>query len=155
MYGKYGISHNQIDSGTTFFQQNGNGTRFWPGLGRSDSDYALVLMSYPLFEVATTPLSGALLHRLPFTVPIVAFVIVYITGGVVYALAGSVVMAFLGYGLFGMAALLGSVTVHTYISEMGTVMDKIRKKHGKKPTKLYSLYFLLFCSQCRTSSTSR
>jgi MFS family permease len=116
-----------------------NGTRFWPGLGRSDSDYALVLMSYPLFEVATTPLAGALLHRLPYSFTIIVFIIVDIAGGVVYGLARSLWVAFVGFGLFGMGSALASVTVHTYMGEMGTVMDDIRKKQGKKPRK-YILY---------------
>ena len=116
-----------------------NGTRFWPGLGRSDSDYALVLTSYPLFEVATTPLAGALLHRLPYSFTITVFIMVYVAGGVVYGLARSLWVAFVGFGLFGMGSALAAVTVHTYMGEMGTVMDEIRKKQGKKPRK-YILY---------------
>lgn len=112
---------------------------FWPGLGRSDADYVLVLVSYPLFEVVTAPLSGALLHRLPFSVSIAAFTAVYITGGVVYSMAWSLWMAFAGFGLFGMGSSLCSIMVHTYLGEMGTLMDDIRKKRGKKPRK-YVLY---------------
>ena len=116
-----------------------NGTRFWPGLGQSDSDYALVLMSYPLFQVATTPLAGALLHRLPYSITIASSTMIFITGGIVYSQARSLWTAFVGFGLFGMAATLCTITVNTYMGEMGTVMDEIRKKQGKKPRK-YILY---------------
>ena len=112
-----------------------NGTRFWPGLGGSDTDYALVLVSYPLFQMATTPLAGALLHRLPFTISIISFMMLYITGGVVYGLARSVWMAFVGFGLIAAGSSIGPMTIHTYMGEVGTLMDDIRKKQGKRPIK--------------------
>ena len=119
-----------------------NGTRYWPGLGGSDTDYALVLVSYPLFEVLSTPLAGALLHRLPYSVSIASFTLILVAGGILYGLARSVWMAFVGFGLFGMGAALCSVMIHTYMGEVGTVMDEIRKKQGKKPRKfvLYIIY---------------
>jgi MFS family permease len=114
---------------------------FWPGVGGSETDYAWVLSSYPLFEAVAAPLAGALLHRLPFSVTIVSFLTVFIVGGIVYALAESVWMAFPGFGL-GAGASLCSITVHTYIGEMGDVLDEIRKKQGKGPRKfvLYIAY---------------
>ena len=100
-----------------------------------------MLASYPLCEVLGSPLAAALLHRLPYSVSIALFTIIYITGGVVYGLATTVWMAFLGFGLFGMGSALGATTVHTYMGEMGTVMDEIRKKQGKKPRK-FVLYII-------------
>ena len=52
-----------------------------------------------------------------------------------YALARSVWMAFIGFGLFGTAVAFSAVTIHTYMGEMGTIMDDIRKKQGKKERK--------------------
>ena len=60
-------------------------------------------------------------------------------GGGVYALAHNVWVAFVGQGLMGASVAFGASTAHTYIGEMGTVMDNIRKKQGKKPRK-YLLY---------------
>ncbi|CAI8042429.1 hypothetical protein GBAR_LOCUS23564 [Geodia barretti] len=73
------------------------GGKFWPGLGGSDSDYAWVVMSYSLFGMVAAPVAGMLLHRLPFTITIISFSILLVTGGMVYALARSVWMAFVGY----------------------------------------------------------
>ena len=98
-------------------------------------------MSYPLFEMATIPLAGALLHRLPYSISIATFMIFYITGGIVYSQARSLWTAFVGFGIIGMGSSLCPVTVNTYMGEMGTVMDKIRKKQGKKPRK-YFLYIV-------------
>ena len=55
---------------------------------------------------------------------------------------GSVWMAFVGYGLSGAGGALCTITIHTYMGEMGDVMDEIRKKQGKKPRKflLYNIY---------------
>ena len=59
-----------------------------------------------------------------------------------YALAESVWVAFVGYGLCGVGGVFCSVTIHTYMGEMGDVMDEMRKKRGKKPRKylIYSIY---------------
>ena len=80
-----------------------------------------------------------------------------------YALAGSVWMAFVGYGLTGAGVSFSTITIHTYMGEMGDVMDEIRKKQGKKPRKflLYNIYsftmsggFVLpFCKSAIYSST--
>ncbi|CAI8042426.1 hypothetical protein GBAR_LOCUS23563 [Geodia barretti] len=118
------------------------GGKFWPGLGGSDSDYAWVLVSYNLFGMVAAPVAGILLHRLPFTITIISFSILLVTGGIVYALARSVWMAFVGYGVSGAGGALCTITIHTYMGEMGDVMDDIRKKQGKKPRKflLYNIY---------------
>lgn len=101
-----------------------------------------MVVSYPLFALAMAPLAGTLLHRLPYTVSIIGFSLLYVTGGIVYASVESVWMACIGYGLIGAGASLCSITVHTYLGEMGDVMDEIRKKQGKKPRKflLYIAY---------------
>lgn len=119
-----------------------NGTTFWGGLGGSDTDYAFAVVSYPIFETAVMPLAGAMLHHLPFSVTIFSFLVIYMTGGIVYGFASTVWMVFIGYGLFGAGASFGSATVHTYIGEMGTVMDRVRQTQGKKPRKfvLYIAY---------------
>ena len=116
--------------------------RFWPGLGGSDSDYAWVLVSYNLFGMVSAPVAGTLLHRLPFTITIITFHVLLITGGIVYALAESVWVAFIGYGLTGAGVSFSSITIHTYLGQMGDVMDDIRKKQGKKPRKflMYNIY---------------
>ena len=63
-----------------------------------------------------------------------------------YALADNVCMAFVGLGLIGPSASFIAGTVHTYIGEMGTVMDDIRKKQGKKLRKIvlhaYAAYLM-------------
>lgn len=116
--------------------------KFWPGLGGSDSEYAWVLVSYNLFAMLTAPVAGILIHRLPFTFTMISFDVLLITGGVVYALAESVWVVFVGYGITGAGVAFGVVTVHTYIGEMGDMMDEIRKKRGQKPRKflLYIIY---------------
>ena len=117
-------------------------SKFWPGLGGSDSDYALVLVAYPLLETISSPFAGIILHWFSFTIAIIAFHIILIIGGIVYGLAGNIWMVFVGFGLFGAGASFGAITVVTYIGEMGTVMDNIRQKQGKKSRKfvLYILY---------------
>jgi MFS family permease len=99
-------------------------------------------MSYSLFGMVAAPVAGMLLHRLPFTITIISFSILLVTGGMVYALARSVWMAFVGYGLTGAGVSFGTITIHTYMGEMGDIMDEIRKKQGKKPRKflLYNIY---------------
>ena len=119
------------------FSQDG---RFWPGLGGSDSDYAWVLASYPLFQVVVAVVIGALFHRLPFNVNTISLMILYVTGGVMYALAESVWTVFVGFGLLGAGSCLNTITVLTYLGEMGDQMDEMRVKQGKNPLK-FLLYF--------------
>ena len=66
----------------------------------------------------------------------------YVVAGVVYALAVDVWMVILARGLMGGAALFCVSAVATYMGEMGTVMDDIRKRKGKKPKK-HVLYILM------------
>ena len=88
--------------------------------------------------LVTVPLA----YRLPFSCLLFAFVALAGVGGGVYALAQSVWVAFLGRGLMGAGVQFGASTIHTYIGEMGTVMDDIRQKQGKRQRKfiLYIAY---------------
>ena len=113
-------------------------SRFWPGLGGSDTDYAWALVCYPLFEAVTMPFATMTVHRFPFTVLMIFALFLCIVGATMYALAVNVWMVFIAHGLIGAGATC-AVVIHTYIGEMGTVMDDIRVKQGKKPRK-YTLY---------------
>ena len=114
-------------------------SRFWPGLGGTDTDYALVVAAYSIFEIALFPIVGVLADRLPYTVLTLLFLSMIAIGGVLYALAVSVWMAFLGRGVIGGAGSFGAAAVHMYMGEMGTVMDKAREKQRKRPIK-FSVY---------------
>ena len=59
----------------------------------------------------------------------------FVVAGVVYALAVDVWMVVLARGLLGGAALFISSLMHTYIGEMGILLDEIRKKRGKSSMK--------------------
>ena len=59
--------------------------------------------------------------------------------GLVYALAVNVWMVFISRGLIGACGGLAIPALHTYLGEMGSVMDDIRKKRGKEPRK-FSVY---------------
>lgn len=119
-----------------------DGSRFWGGLGGSDRDYAWIQMAYPSFETASVPLSMAIVHRLPYTVILYVALLTSALGGAVYALAGSVWMAFIGRALMGAGTQFCASSIHSYIGEMGTVMDDIRKRQGKKQLK-FTLYIVL------------
>ena len=113
-------------------------SRFWPGLGGTDTDYAWALVCYPLFEAVTMPIAAVMAHRFPFTILMLFPLFPFAIGGIMYALAVNVWMVFIAHSLIGVGAASAAV-VHTYIGEMGTVMDDIRMKQGKKPRK-YTLY---------------
>ena len=88
------------------------------------------------------PAAVVLLEKLAFTITILLVMCMYAVAGVVYALAVDVWMVILARGLTGGAALFCVAVVTTYIGEMGTVMDDIRKKRKKKPIK-FVLYILM------------
>ena len=116
-----------------------NNSRFWPGLGGTDTDYAWTLAASSFFELFSVPLALFLTHRCPFRITLVIGPLISAAGGAVYALAVNVWMIFLGRGMCGLSAGLCVPILHTYIGEMGTVMDDIKKKRGKKPRK-FTLY---------------
>ena len=59
-----------------------------------------------------------------------------------YGLADKIWIVFLALSLRGAGTAFGSAIVHTYIGEMGTQMDDIRKEQCKRPRKfvLYIAY---------------
>lgn len=89
-------------------------------------------------ELITMPVTATMVHKLPFTVSMLFGLSLYIVGGVLYAVADNVWMVFIGFGLFG-AGSTSAAALHAYIGEMGTVMDRIREKKGKKGMK-FALY---------------
>lgn len=115
--------------------------RFWPGLGGSDEDYAWAMMSAPLMELITMPFIAAMVHKLPFTISMLFGLVLYAIGGALYALADNVWMVFIGYSLFG-AGSTSAAAFHAYIGEMGSVMDAMRERQGKKKMK-FVLYIAL------------
>jgi MFS family permease len=52
-----------------------------------------------------------------------------------YALSKDVWFLIVGRGVMGMGGGLSIPALHTYMGEMGTVMDQVREKQGKKPRK--------------------
>jgi hypothetical protein len=116
-------------------------SRFWPGLGGSDTDYAWALVFSPIFELAAMPFTALVLHRFPYTISMLITPLMIGTGGAIYAVAVNKWMVFIAKGLIGIGAS-GAATVHAYLGEMGTVMDDIRQKQGKKPRK-FILYIVL------------
>ena len=86
-------------------------------------------------------------HCLPYSVALVVSLSLYLLGGVVHAVTDRLWMLFIAMVLKeGVGYGLAVAIMHTYIGELGTRMDKIRKEQHKKPRKfiLYvSLSFLL------------
>ena len=111
-------------------------------------------------EIALYPIIGVLAVRLPYIVLTLLFLSLFAIGGALYALAVGIWMALLGQGLMGAAAGFCSAVVHIYIGEMGTIMDEVREKQGKRPMKFavyiaYSFinnggYFMAYgnCKDC-------
>lgn len=116
-----------------------NNSRFWPGLGGTDTDYAWALAATSFFEFAALPFALFLTHRCPFRITLVVGPLISAVGGVIYAVAVNVWMLILGRGICGLSGGLCIPVLHTYIGEMGTVMDDIKKKQGEKPKK-FTLY---------------
>jgi MFS family permease len=110
-------------------------TRTWPGLGGSDTDYAWALTFPPLCEFAVFPLALWMTRRVPFTVPLLIGVSLLVVSGTMYALSGDVWVLMISRGVMGMGGGLSIPALHTYMGEMGTVMDQVREKQGKKPRK--------------------
>lgn len=119
--------------------------RFWPGLGGTETDYARAVTCRFLFEFVTMPITAVMAHRLPFTISMLFNLSLFAVGGAVYALAVNVWMVYIGQGLIG-AGVTCATTIHTYVGEMGTIMDHIRVKQGKKPRKfiVYAALSFLF-----------
>ena len=117
-------------------------TRFWPGLGESETVYAWAITAFSAGEIAGAPFAGFMVVKLPYIfTPIVASVL-YITGGVVYALATGGWMVKAGRFLSGFACTMGAVLQTSYIGEMGTRVDEFRKKRKKGRQLRNTLYIM-------------
>ena len=144
-------------------------TRFWPGLGESETVYAWAITAFSAGEIAGAPFAGFMVEKLPYIfTPVVASVI-YIIGGIVYALATGGWMVIAGRFLSGFAVTMGVVLQTSYIGEMGTRVDEFRKKIRKGRqlrTTLYIMYAFVrnfgyvitfgklpFCKQDRNHSS--
>jgi MFS family permease len=117
---------------------------FWPGLGGSNRDYALAVISFGFFEAVSLLLGTFIMDTIPYTVSLLMMLSLYALGGALYATATQVWMVILGRGLMGIGTFMKSSVMYTYIGEMGTVMDESRKKKGKPPRKnlLYTMALL-------------
>ena len=118
-----------------------NSDHFWPGLGGTDRDYAWTLISFSLFEAGSLPLVMAIMDLFPYTVLMLIMMLLYAVSGIVYATATDVWMVILARCLMGSGAMFFSSIVYTYIGEMGTTMDQVRRKKGK-PSRKNLLYLL-------------
>ena len=110
-------------------------TRTWPGLGGSDTDYAWALTFPPICEFAVFPLALWMTRRVPFTIPLLVGLSLLVVSGAMYALSKDVWFLIVGRGVMGMGGGLSIPALHTYMGEMGTAMDQVREKQGKKPRK--------------------
>ena len=116
--------------------------RFWPGLGGSDTLYAWVLTSYSIAETASMPVAGIMAEKIPYTISILFLCALYTAGGILYGLGAEVWMIIAGRALMGSGAAFADVIASSYIGEMGTRMDELREREGKRPMKpaLYIAY---------------
>lgn len=118
-----------------------NTGRFWPGLGGTETDYAIAVTCRPLLEFLMMPIAAVMAHRLPFTLSMLFNLSLFAVGGAICALAVNVWMVSIGQGLIG-AGITCATTIHIYVGEMSTRMDRIRVKQGKKPRK-FTVYAAL------------
>lgn len=81
-------------------------------------------------------------EKIPYTLTILITLSIYAVSGVLYGMANTVWMVILSRGLMGCGAALACLTEFGYIGEMGTRMDEIRSRQGKRPMKcaLYVAY---------------
>jgi hypothetical protein len=122
-------------------EKNGSNT-LWPGLNGTERDYALVSVSFALFETVLFPLPMLMMDSLPFTLLMLLTFSLFTVAGVVYGCATHIWMVFVARGLMGAAALFASSIIYTYTGEIGSIMDMERLKMGKKPIK-GSLYLAI------------
>jgi MFS family permease len=113
--------------------------RFWPGLGGSDWEYTWTLTVPPIVEFSVAPFALWMAHRCPFTVTLLIGLLFLAVSGALYALAVNVWMVIVARGLMGASGGLSIPALHTYVGEMGSVMDDVREKQGVKPRK-FSVY---------------
>ena len=83
-----------------------------------------------------------MVEKLPYIfTPVVASVL-YVAGGIVYALATEGWMVIAGRFLSGFACTMGAVLQTSYIGEMGTRVDEFRKKRKKGRQLRNTLYIM-------------
>jgi MFS family permease len=104
-------------------------------LNGTERDYALVSVSFGLFETALFPLPMLMMDSLPFTLLMLLTFSLFTVAGVVYGCATHIWIVFVARGLMGAAALFASSIIYTYIGEIGSIMDMERLKMRKKPMK--------------------
>ena len=88
------------------------------------------------------PIAGLIADRLQYTGLILLVLFIFFVGGALYAVAENVWIVFLGRGLMGGAASFCGTVVHMYMGEMGTIMDEVRVKQGKRPMK-FAVYIAI------------
>ena len=109
-----------------------NSVRFWPGLGESETIYAWTLTAFSTGEVVGAPFAAILIQSFPYIISPLVASLLYTIGGVIYALADQGWMVIVGRFVSGFACTISAVLQTSYIGEMGTKVDQVRKRRGKK-----------------------
>ena len=78
-------------------------------------------------------------RQCPFVIPLLIGLILTAVSGTIYALTVDIWMLLLGRGVLGFGGGIGVPALHTYLGEMGSVMDQLREEQGKTPRK-FSVY---------------
>ena len=104
-----------------------------------------MLLTYFIGQAVITPVAGFTSERYPYAFSVLAALFLFVAGGLFYASATDVWMAIVARFIIGLGAGFATVSVHSYFGEMGTRMDRIREKQGKKPMKhvLYITFLFL------------
>ena len=100
---------------------------------------------------------GYMVGNLPYIASLILTGLLYVTGGIMYALTTEIWMFMVANIILGGAGGC-AIIVHTYIGEVGTKLDEIRRRKSQKPLKVmlyiaysFSLnggYFVSF-SECK------
>ena len=111
-------------------------------------------MSRYLGAMASLVLFGYMAEKLPYIISLIFGCLLFALGGAIYALSTEGWMLVLGYAMMGCGVGV-TATIHTYIGEMGSKLDDLRRKRKKKPIKyifyiMYSFFsnggfFVVFC----------
>ena len=103
-----------------------------------------MITSFAIFETALFPVATIMLDTLPFTPTLLVMIVLFGVSGVFYASATDVWMVILARGIMGVASLLGSSIMQTYVGEMSTILDTSRGEKGQRPLKPIVYLFHLF-----------
>ena len=119
------------------------GEDFWPGLGESDLVYAWAFTMSAVGQIVIVLFYGLIASNFPYTLSFILGCLLAISGGILHATAVKGWMVIVSQFLLGCGS--GTIAlVHTYIGEEGTMMDKWRIKHNKKPLKFVLHIWLSF-----------